>query len=66
MHFRFAYESSGTPTIFSNWDTNQPNELGPDHSSDTENCVSVSVTSKKWMDTSCSKNLQFICETLPV
>ena len=57
----FVYESDGTPIVWKNWKTGQPDGEG------TENCVAIQISTddynlQKWHDMYCDVICGFVCE----
>ena len=49
--------ADGSHVTYTNWASNQP-----DNRKDYENCVEIAVHGGSWKDTSCGRQLPFICE----
>ncbi|KAK7498721.1 hypothetical protein BaRGS_00010098, partial [Batillaria attramentaria] len=49
--------SDGSPTVYENWDINEPNNFGY-----LEKCVDILTRNGKWNDAVCSAKMGFVCE----
>ena len=57
INLSFAYQSSGSSILYSNWNDGEPNnDFG------TENCVAVVGKKGKWFDQNCTITKKSICE----